>query len=77
MKKIVLSVILCVVFRIVLFAQAEAQIEGEVVFSNDNVVFHRIDSHTWVGTGNMMYSESLYLLEGKDRAILSDRVTCY
>ena len=75
MKKLVLSAMLCVVFRIVLFAQTDLQIEGEVVFSNDDVVFHRIDSHTWVGTGNMMYSESLYLLEGKDRAILIDAGT--
>ena len=45
---------------------------GEIVFSNDDVVFHRIDNHTWVGSGNLTYNESLYLVEGNDRAILLD-----
>jgi hydroxyacylglutathione hydrolase len=52
-----------------------SQIEGKEVFKNDNVVFHQIDDHTWVGTGKVMYNESLYLLEGTKRALLIDAGT--
>ena len=72
MKKLVLFIFLSVIFRIALFAQIGVQIEGEIVFSNDDVVFRRIDRNTWVGTGNLMSFESLYLVEGNDRAILID-----
>ena len=51
------------------------QIEGNIVFSNDDVVFHQIDEHTWVGTGHEMANESLYLVEGSDRAVLIDAGT--
>jgi len=30
--------------------------EGKEVFKNDDVVFHQIDEHTWVGSGHMMAS---------------------
>lgn len=63
-----------------LSAAAEAQmpavqIEGEVVARNDDVVFRRIDAHTWIGTGKMMANESLYLVEGKKKAVLIDAGT--
>jgi len=51
------------------------QIEGKEVFKNDDVVFHQIDEHTWVGSGHMMASESLYLVEGNDKAVLIDAGT--
>ena len=51
------------------------QIKGKEVFKNDDVVFHQIDEHTWVGTGHMMYNESLYLVEGNDKAVLIDAGT--
>ena len=47
----------------------------EDVFKNDEVVFRPIDNQTWIGTGNLMFNESLYLLEGNDRAILIDAGT--
>ena len=72
LKKIFFPVFFLVFFCIAASAQSVSQIKGEVVFSNDEVVFHRIDSHTWVGTGNLMFSESLYLVEGNDRAVLID-----
>ena len=53
----------------------QSYLEGKEVFKNDDVVFHQIDEHTWVGTGHMMYNESLYLLEGTDKAILIDAGT--
>lgn len=51
------------------------QIEGKEVFKNDDVVFHQIDEHTWVGSGHMMSNESLYLVEGNDKAVLIDAGT--
>ncbi len=76
MKKITLSILICFVFQIASLAQpGRAQIEGEEVFKNDDVVFHKIDDHTWVGTGHLMANESLYLVEGNDRAVLLDAGT--
>ena len=53
----------------------QMQIPGEEVFSNDDVVFHKIDDHTWVGTGHVMSNESLYLVEGNDISLLIDAGT--
>jgi hydroxyacylglutathione hydrolase len=47
----------------------------EEVFKNDDIVFHQIDKHTWTGTGHMMYNESLYLVEGTEKAVLIDAGT--
>jgi len=76
MKKIALPVVMSLVFQVALTAQpGRAQIGGKEVFKNDDVVFHEIDVHTWVGTGHLMSNESLYLVEGNDRAILIDAGT--
>ncbi|MBP5626105.1 MAG: MBL fold metallo-hydrolase [Bacteroidales bacterium] len=56
-------------------AQAEAyrkQYPEEFVCRDAGVVFHQIDEHTWVGNGHYCYNESVYLLEGEDRALLID-----
>ena len=45
------------------------------VFRNSDVVFRQIDEHTWEGNGHLMANESLYLIEGNDRAILLDAGT--
>ena len=42
------------------------------VYRDDEVVFRRIDDHTLEGNGFQVYNESVYLLEGKDRALLID-----
>ncbi len=57
------------------FAQMATQIEGKEVYSGDDVVFHQIDEHTWVGTGKLMSNESLYLVEGNKKALLIDAGT--
>jgi len=58
------------------WAQPRApRIQGAEVFKNDDVVFHQIDAHTWVGSGHEMASESLYLVEGNDKAVLIDAGT--
>lgn len=77
MKKIVLvaaAMILCH-FSVIAQVSGGQQIGGKEVLKNDDVVFHQIDDHTWVGTGHMMSNESLYLLEGNDRSMLIDAGT--
>lgn len=56
-----------------LFAQMRApRIEGKVVYEGEDVIFHEIDQHSWVGSGHRMSSESLNLVEGNDKAVLID-----
>ena len=50
-------------------------LRGKVVYQDDNVVFRQIDEHTWIGNGHRVYNESLYLVEGNDRALLIDAGT--
>jgi len=76
MKKILL--ILTGFFLVQINANAQApttQIKGEVVYEDENVVFHQIDEHTWVGTGHMSSNESIYLIEGNEKSVLLDAGT--
>lgn len=76
MKRLLVPVVLVALIQAAPFAQAPAvHIEGKEIFKNDDVVFHQIDEHTWVGSGHMMASESLYLVEGNDKAVLIDAGT--
>jgi hydroxyacylglutathione hydrolase len=76
MNKIVLSILLFASFQFASYAQMGApQIDGKEVFKNNDVVFHQIDEHTWVGSGHVMASESLYLVEGDNKALLIDAGT--
>lgn len=75
MKKSFLTCILFVFIGNSAFMQATSQNDGKIVFNNDDVVFRQIDEHTWVGSGNQMFQESLYLVEGNDKAILIDAGT--
>lgn len=43
-----------------------------LVFQNEDVIIHAIDEHTWVGNGNRVYNESIYIVEGEDKALLID-----
>ena len=47
-------------------------LRGKVVYQDDEVVFRQLDKHTWIGNGHRLYNESLYLIEGNERAILID-----
>jgi glyoxylase-like metal-dependent hydrolase (beta-lactamase superfamily II) len=69
---VIATLFLC--FDIAASAQ-QPNLSGKEVFKNDDVVFHQIDEHTWVGTGNRVYNESLYLVEGTDKAVLIDAGT--
>lgn len=73
---LLLSVIIAALLQVAAFAQmAGTQIDGKVVAGNDDVVFHQIDANTWVGTGKVMFNESLYVLEGDTKAMLIDAGT--
>ena len=50
-------------------------LRGKVVYQDNEVVFRQLDEHTWIGNGHLCYNESLYLVEGNDRAILIDAGT--
>ena len=50
-------------------------LRGEIVYQDDEVIFRQIDEHTWIGNGHRVYNESLYLVEGNDRAVLLDAGT--
>lgn len=59
-----------------LFSQVGTpRIEGEEVYRGEDVIFHEIDDQTWVGTGHLMANESIYLIEGSDKAVLIDAGT--
>jgi len=76
MKNLLLTMLLTATLQITLLAQPGGmEIEGEEVFKGEDVVFHQLDEHTWIGTGHAMANESLYLLEGKDIAVLIDAGT--
>ena len=42
------------------------------VWRDEDIVFRRIDEHTWAGNGHLVYNESVYVLEGDDRALVID-----
>ena len=50
-------------------------LRGKVVYEDKEVVFRQIDEHTWIGNGHRCYNESIYLVEGNDRAVLIDAGT--
>lgn len=45
------------------------------VYKGPDVIFRQIDAHTWEGNGHLMANETLYLIEGNERAILIDAGT--
>lgn len=45
------------------------------VYSGHDVVFRQIDGHTWEGNGHLCYNESVYIVEGSERALLIDAGT--
>jgi hydroxyacylglutathione hydrolase len=76
MKKIPLLLGILIFSKIASFAQMPApQIEGKEVYKGVDVVFHQIDEHTWIGSGHLMASESLYLVEGNNKSVLIDAGT--
>lgn len=79
MKKVLLTVFLILQLPLAMQAQQNdvnsRDHRGKVVYQDDEVVFRQLDEHTWIGNGHRVYNESLYLVEGNDRAILIDAGT--
>ena len=46
-----------------------------VVYEGPDVIIRQIDAHTWEGNGHLMANETIYIIEGKDKAILLDAGT--
>lgn len=46
-----------------------------VVYEGPDVVIRQIDAHTWEGNGHLMANETIYLIEGAEKAILLDAGT--
>ena len=77
MKRILLAVIAAIIC-ISGFAQNnenQAKLDLPEVYRDKNVVFWKLDDHTWIGSGNRVSSETLYLIEGEDKAVLLDAGT--
>ena len=75
MKRLALAIL-----TMLLVLSASAQIKSplndlKTVYKDKNVTFRKIDKHTWIGSGNVMSSESMYIVEGKDKAVLIDAGT--
>ena len=79
MKKIILAaILLCFVPGLMSAQESDVNsrdLRGDIVYQDDEVVFRQIDEHTWIGNGHRVYNESLYLVEGNDRAVLIDAGT--
>ena len=45
------------------------------VYRDADIVFRQIDEHTWEGNGHLVYNESVYVLEGNDKALVIDAGT--
>lgn len=56
-------------------ACAQSDFKEQTIFKNDDVEFRQLDEHTWHGNGNLVYNESVYLIEGETSAILIDAGT--
>ena len=73
-----LSVAIAMLLCICGFAQEtknQAELDLPEVYRDKNVVFWKLDNHTWIGSGNRVSSETLYLIEGNDKAALLDAGT--
>ena len=60
------------------FAQSnknQADLDLPEVYRDKNVVFRQIDEHTWIGSGNRVASETVYIIEGNDKTVVIDAGT--
>ena len=53
----------------------QAELDLPEVYRDKNVVFWKLDEHTWIGSGNKVSSETLYIIEGNEKAVLIDAGT--
>lgn len=75
MKKVLLSVF-TLVAAISAFAQTpQSPFKEKTVYKNEEIEIRQIDEHTWHGSGKMMSSEAIYIVEGEERALVIDAGT--
>ena len=77
MKKLTLTV-LAVLICMAGYAQTnknQADIDLPEVYRDKDIVFRQIDEHTWIGSGNRVASETVYIIEGNEKAVLLDAGT--
>ena len=55
--------------------QACGQYPEKFAYRDADIVFRQIDEHTWAGCGHLVYNESVYVVEGNDRALVIDAGT--
>lgn len=76
MKKKVILLACALMTQLAVMSQGFApRYEEKVVYEGPDVVFRQIDEHTWEGNGNLMSRETVYVVEGNDRALLIDAGT--
>lgn len=51
------------------------KMDYKLVYEGPDVVFHQINDHLWVGNGHRTYNESVYIVEGQEKALLVDTGT--
>ena len=77
-SKLILAAVVCL-FAVAAQAQENdvnsRDLRGKVVYEDSEIVFRQIDEHTWIGNGHRCYNESLYLVEGNEKAVLIDAGT--
>ena len=77
-SKLILAAVVCL-FAVAALAQENdvnsRDLRGKVVYEDSEIVFRQIDEHTWIGNGHRCYNESLYLVEGNEKAVLIDAGT--
>ena len=77
MKKIIFAAI-AMLFCICGLAQEtknQAELDLPEVYRDKNIIFWKLDDHTWIGSGNKVSSETVYIIEGNDKAVLIDAGT--
>lgn len=77
-RNIISAILLCLITGPMSAQESDVNsrdLRGKVVYEDDEVVFRQLDEHTWIGNGHRCYNESLYLVEGNDRAVLIDAGT--
>lgn len=77
-RNIISAILLCLIAGPMSAQESDVNsrdLRGKVVYEDDEVVFRQLDEHTWIGNGHRCYNESLYLVEGNDRAVLIDAGT--
>ena len=47
----------------------------KLVYRDADIVFRQIDEHTWEGNGHLVYNESVYVIEGNEKALVIDAGT--